>query len=484
MLKQFIKDSFIYTIGNILIRGVSYLLLPFYTSALSPTDYGLTDILLVFTSFVCISVALEITQGVAIYYANSESQSEKILYASTALWFGMAAYTVFGIVCLIFASPISEILLRQPDKSLIFSFSVISTWGYGMSYLASNQLRWERKPQKYAFTGLLTSFVTIGSTIIFVLFLNYGANGVVAGQMLGNMSGSLLAIYFGKAFYAFRFDFHKLKQMLAFSIPLVPSSVGIMVMLYINRVAINSIMTLADVGIYGLAFRITAILEIIMMGFRTALTPLIYNNYQNEETPGEIARIFRYFVAFALLIILFLSSFAHEIVVLLSQPSYYGAATIIAILAPAYVLSQMNIFTLGWAIVKKTKSFAIINIVGAFLAIILNFSLIPLVGISGAAWANLIVYMFTFLSSMTLSQKYYYVPHKWKNIISAVVVFILLFFGGTYFIPQFDLIMNGLIKLSFMLVGIVFLFQFGLIDMKDIKMVIKGLRLLIKPGVS
>ena len=484
MLKQFIKDSFIYTIGNILIRGVSYLLLPFYTSALSPTEYGLTDILLVFTSFACISVALEITQGVAIYYANSESETEKILYASTALWFGMAAYTIFGIVCLIFAAPISELILRQPDKALIFSFSVISTWGYGMSYLASNQLRWERKPQKYALTGLLTSFVTIGSTIIFVLFLKYGAYGVVAGQMLGNISGSLLAIYFGKSFYAFRFDFHKLKQMLAFSIPLVPSSVGIMMMLYINRVAINSIMTLADVGIYGLAFRITSILEIIMMGFRTALTPLIYNNYQNEETPGEIARIFRYFIAFALLIILFLSSFANEIVVLLSQPSYYAAAAIIPILAPAYVLSQMNIFTLGWAIVKKTKHFAVINIIGAILAIILNFTLIPVIGISGAAWANLIVYMFTFLASMTLSQKYYYVPFGWKNITGAVVVFILLFFGGTYLIPQFDLIMNGLIKLAFMLVGVIFLFQFGLIDMKDIKMAIKGLRLLIKPGVS
>ncbi len=65
MFKQFIKDSLIYTVGNILVRGVTYLLLPLYTRVLTPTDYGLTDILHLFAHFASIIVGLEIVQGLA-----------------------------------------------------------------------------------------------------------------------------------------------------------------------------------------------------------------------------------------------------------------------------------------------------------------------------------------------------------------------------------------------------------------------------------
>jgi O-antigen/teichoic acid export membrane protein len=286
--------------------------------------------------------------------------------------------------------------------------------------------------------------------------------------MLGNLSGSFLAIYFGKSFYAFRFDFAKLKQMLAFSVPLVPSSVGSLLMLYINRIAINSIMTLADVGIYGLAFRITSIMEIIMMGFRTALIPLIYNNHQKEETPEEIAKIFRYFVAFALIGVLFLSFFSHEIIVILSQPSYYSAANIVAIMAPAYVFSQMYIFTQGWAIAKKTKYFAFINIIGSIIAIGLNFSLIPVLGITGAAWANLITYILIFVASMVLSQHYYYVPHKWMGLLTALISFLGLYGLGTYLVPATGYLLNIAIKLLILLIGTSFLIFIRLIEPGDI----------------
>ncbi len=473
MFKQFIKDSFIYTIGNILVRGVSYLLLPLYTRVLTPTDYGLTDLLLVFSSFATIIVALEIVQGVAIYFANTEDQNEKISYASTALWFAMAAYSIFCITCIIFATPFSEWILKQSGKSFIFTLSVISTWGSGISYIAINQLRWERKPQKYALTGLFTSIVTIGLTIILVLFGKLGAVGVVAGQMAGNLIGSLIAIYFGKASYAFRFSFTKLKQMLTFSIPLVPSNIASLVMIYINRVAINSLMNISDVGIFGIAYRITSIMEFIMMGFRTALMPLIYDNYKDEETPKEIARIFQYFLAFSLVIVLFLSLFSNEIVTILTQVSYREAANIISIMAFSYALGQINIFTLGWAIVKRTREFAIINITGAVFALFMNYSLIPVMGISGAAWANLITNLLMASALMILSQKYYYVPHKWKSLTLAAISFIALLLIGKFTIPSYNLVTNSLINVFLLIIGCFMLVFTGLVQLKDIRLLIQ-----------
>lgn len=482
MFKQFIKESFVYTIGNILVRGVSYLLLPFYTRVLTPDDYGITDLLFVFTSIASLAVALEIVQGVAIYFANSKDKDEETGYASTALWFDFVVFTLFTAVCLIYAGPISQLILNKSGKALIFSLAAISTWGYGMSYLAINQLRWEHKPQQYALTGLITSIVSIGVTIILVLFMKTGAEGVVAGQMLGNIAGFLLALYIGRASFAWRFDLAKLWQMLRFSVPLVPSSVCSMIMIYFNRIALNSLMTLSDVGIFGVAYRITSFIEFIMMGFRTALTPLFYDNYQKPETPGEIARIFKYFVAFSLLIILFLSIFATEIVMLLSQPSYYEAAKIISVLSTAYALGQINVFTLGWAVAKKTHYFAVINISGAVLALIMNYMLIPIIGLSGAAWANLITNAAAAIAVMALSQRLYPVPHRWPNIFMSMAIFTLLVLATRYLLPDFGLAANILIKSAILILGGISLIFTGLIRMDDVRLLIKKVYLYVAPA--
>ena len=41
MIKQFVKDSAVYGLTTILARGISFLLLPFYTRVLMPEEYGI-----------------------------------------------------------------------------------------------------------------------------------------------------------------------------------------------------------------------------------------------------------------------------------------------------------------------------------------------------------------------------------------------------------------------------------------------------------
>ncbi len=477
MFKQFLKESFIYTIGNILIRGVSYFLLPFYTSVLVPTDFGITDILLLFTSFSAIIVSFEVVQGLIVFYTNCDDEQVKKAYASTALWFALAAYSIFGIVCLIWAEPFSTMLFGQPGRAFIFQLNVFSMLGFGLSYVTVNQLRYDHKPREYALVGLITSVMTIAPTILLVLFLKQGANGVIAGQMIGNISGAALAVYLGRKSYSFHVDWVKLRTMLLFSIPLVPSNVGSLVMVYINRVAINSIMSLADVGIYGVAYRVTSIIEVIMMGFRTALPPLIYDNFDKQDTPKEIVRIFNYFASFSLLFILFLSLFSDEIVHIFTHPAYYSAARIIPVMACAYAFGQVKIFSLGWAIVKKPQKFAIINILGAALAIVLNYVLIPHMGILGAAWASLITNAVAAVALINLSQTYYYVPFQWKNLFLASGLFFLIVVVSELIPVEFNLLLTILINLCLLAVGAASLVLFKLIKTDDITLLIKKARL-------
>ena len=77
MLRRFLRDSAIYGLAGILVRSVSLLLVPIYTRILSPTDYGIVDLITLFTAFVGVTVALEIGQSLARYLPDADSNEER-----------------------------------------------------------------------------------------------------------------------------------------------------------------------------------------------------------------------------------------------------------------------------------------------------------------------------------------------------------------------------------------------------------------------
>ena len=87
MLTSFFKDGAIYGLIKIITSGSAFLLLPIYTKSLSLEEYGAVDFLMVSANIAYIIVSLEISQGFVRFFSDSESELEKIQYASTALWF-------------------------------------------------------------------------------------------------------------------------------------------------------------------------------------------------------------------------------------------------------------------------------------------------------------------------------------------------------------------------------------------------------------
>jgi O-antigen/teichoic acid export membrane protein len=431
MLKQFFKDSAVYGLSTMLARGLSLILLPFYTRVLSPTDYGIIDILRIFTTLAGLTVALEISQGVARYYADAETGSDKISYASTSLWFTVGVYTLFAIMAYSAARPLSQWMLDSAAQAAVFRVAVLSIWVGGLLYLAQNQLRWQLQPRLYAIASLSLTGVTISASILFVLVLRQGVIGVVYGQLIGGIVAAALSFYFARDSYRLVFDWAKCKEMLQFSLPLVPSGIGVFVTLYIDRIAIKELMSVADVGLFGVGYRLASIVNLLMVGVQGALMPLVYTHHRQPDTPHEVARIFCYFVATALLIFLGLSLFAHEVLVVLTAPEYYAAVVVVPLLVPATLLSGMYIFAPGLAIAKKTGIIATVNLIGAVLNTGLNFTLIPILGIQGAALATFLSAGVVFAIYIYYSQKFYFIPYGWLPLSFAVLVTIGLFTIGT-----------------------------------------------------
>jgi O-antigen/teichoic acid export membrane protein len=421
MIKKFFADSAIYGIINIFSRGLSLILLPLYTRIFSPTDYGIIDLISIVTNLVNLTVALEISQGLALYYSDAETDNQKTAYASTALWFTIATYSIFCLTALFFSDYLSILVLGTINQNNTFNLAIISIFTNGIFYLVQNQIRWQLKSREYALINFIFIFVSASVTAISALFFQLGLSSVY----YGNISGYLISLCFGfyscNNIYTFSFNWQKCREMLTFSFPLVLSSISVFISLYIDRITIKELMTLKDLGLYGIAYRFASIVVIFSSSFQGALTPLVYNNYRLANTPKNIAKIFRYFLALIFPTILIFSFFSTEIILFFSTPEYIQSSSIIPVIALSLIVSNCNIFTPGIAIYKQTRIIALINIFSAIINTVLNYILVPKIGFMGAALATLITSVLTFYCYFVKSQKYYFIEYSWSKIITATI---------------------------------------------------------------
>lgn len=469
MLRAFFKDSAIYAIPAFISRGLFFFLLPLYTRVLSPADYGSLDLLTVFAGIINLTIALEVSQGVARFYAGEQDPDRKVAYASSAFWFTLACYSVFALTMLALTNPLSDWIMGQAGLETAFRIGIVFIWVNGLFCLIQNQFRWELRSKSYSVVSLLMSFVTAGSSVWLAYGLRWGLEGLLIGMVAGSLSGTMLGLWWLRSSFRFRFDVARLREMLAFSTPLVFSGVAVWASLYIDRLMINHFLTIDELGLYGLGHRIAGIAGLVMAGFQGALTPLVYTYYREADTPRQLARIFRFFLVFALMVFLGLSLFTIEILRIMTTPPFYGSAVVVVYLVPALLLANMYIFAPGIGIAKRTHYLVWINIGGALLNVALNYALIPILGIVGAALATMLNYLTVFTVYMVLSQRLYPVPHRWQTISAAVLIAVFI----AVLLPQWSL-PDALrwITYALALIGFFFLaLGLGLISRYEISMV-------------
>jgi O-antigen/teichoic acid export membrane protein len=434
MIRQFLKDSVVYSIPSLLSRGIGVLLVPVYTRVLSTADYGALDIITVIASIVNLTVALEVSQGLARHYSDAKDPDTRVGLASTAFWFTVACYVCFGVAALVFSSQLSSWCLGKEGLETEFRIGVLYMVSAGIFYISQNQFRWELRSLEYAITSMIMTLVSAGSAVWLAWGAGMGLQGFLWGMTIGSLAGTLSGAWYLRRSFQFRFEAGLLRKMLIFSIPLIPSGIAVWVNNYISRIMINSSMSLDDVGLYGIGFRLVSIVSLLMIGFQTSLTPLVYKYHAEPDTPRQLARIFRIFVAGALLMSVALTLFAHDALVLMTTPQFYAGASVVVFLLPAVFLSQMYLFMPGVAIARQTHWYIWINVSGALINLGLNFLLIPPMGIQGAALASLSGALTVFLFHTFLSQKLYPVPHRWTNLLGATAIAVML----VAVVPQID----------------------------------------------
>lgn len=411
MIKSFFKTSIFYIFSTFLTKGIGLLLLPVYTRYLSVSEYGALDFLLVIGTFIAVVVPLEVSQGLHRFLPERIEQPQILTdYYSTGFWFTVLMYTFFAVMCTVFSVPLADLILNSSKDYLLIT---TASWVYASNalvYLATSLLRSKLEPVKSMILAVLTTVTTALFSIYALVYLNLGLLAVLVAMLLGSLFSVLLSIYFTRHNIAMLIDRTKLKILLKFSLPLVPSSISVIATMYVDRLVIKDLLSLEELGQYGFASRIAMITSLVMVGFQQALSPLIYSSYKQENTRFDIAKLFWIFVVTSVLATLAIYFNRFHLIEFLGNENYIDAAPLITPLCVTVLLSSCYLFFPGLPIAQKSSLIALLTISGASINLVLNYILIKEIGLIGAAYSSMASAAITAILYIVISNKYYTVP--------------------------------------------------------------------------
>ncbi len=459
---KLLKNISIYSLGNIISACVSFLLLPIYTRLLSPGDYGKLELLNLLAAILVILFGLIVSNGYSrIYFDNKDVDSRKKLFATGQVFtFGCAI--VFASIIFTNTGWFSATILNANVGRLPILLVTGSTIFAVMIQIPMVNLQIRQLPKQYIGVSLVSLLVTVTSTIIFVVLYRLGVLGVLYGQLTGYIFQFITLSFLSRKEYKLGFSGAQLGLMLSFSIFLIPANLSSLVLNMSNRWFLQEYQTIGDVGLYSLGAKFASIIPMLFTEpIKQAFSPYLYDQIDNpnklKKNLSDFSRLF--FIGLSI-IVLAISLFTREAIMIIADKSFYGSQNVTFILSISYLfLGLAGIIVLGIQVVRKTWIITIIWVFSSIINVFLNLWLVPLYGRMGAAAATMISVIIICLGYFIAVSKVY--PVKFKYFTFLLVLFLTVVFNYIGYLIVFGIVVSVIFKLILLgaYIGLLFLFK-------------------------
>lgn len=227
---------------------------------------------------------------------------------------------------------------------------------------------------------------------IIAVFLGFGVGGLIGAYLLGTFVGCLFNLPFLEL-HLEKYDMDHLKNLFNFAFWIFLGSIGSSVFGYADTIIIGLYMQPADVGIYRIAFQLTAFATFITAALQSVLYPKIsywHANGQISLIEKSISRSITYGLFFAIPVCVGGWLLGDKMLFYFYGASFetgYYALIILFLVQIANVFMFQIVSALS-AINRPKDNFKSTSI-ASVINIGLNLLLIPVIGIIGAAVATL-----------------------------------------------------------------------------------------------
>ncbi|MFA6980570.1 MAG: flippase [Ignavibacteriaceae bacterium] len=458
-IKELSKDTIIYGLGTVIKKIIGFLLLPFYTRALIPAEYGVLDTLATLTFFISAIFSLGLGGATSRYFfiAVDEDEKKKLLYTSATI--RLISYSIPLIFMTIFSEKISFILFKTESYSLVIIAVAFVIFFSSQQEIQSQIFRFYREPVKFSFVTILGSIINPFCGILLVVILKWGVLGATIASLITSVSTlSFAYLYFTRKKYIRQFSWNWAKKLLKFGYPLIFTGMLVWVNDVSDRFFLLHYKNLAQIGLYSIGNTFSQPILLVNIALNMSATVIIFSLYNEEKeedkprTKAFLTKIWYFYLTIAISASSFISIFSYDIVKFVTSPKYIGGILAIPFLLFSLILNQcVSITGNGMTLKEKSKPYFWLMLLAAGVNVLLNFYFIPNFGYVGAAITTIISNMVYFILAYVWSQKVFYIK---RSFMRPALYFIVCLMVAVFF-PFYEL--KGNMHVSILIKAPIFL---------------------------
>lgn len=430
-LKYLSKNIALFSISNFVSKILVFLLVPFYTNVLTTYEYGIADVIQVTLLLLVPMVTLNIGEA-ALRFGIEEVENRKSIY-DIGIKYVIRASIFVAFICFAIRGVISVISIPGFNSSniaeikwylllFILLFATNSLYEFLVLYFQGCEL-----VETIVFGSITCTAATIGFNLFFLLGLKIGLNGYVFSQILAYAVAAFVMIVTSKKKVVVQASRDNVQvdadnitssisdsdksglemRMLEYSKPMIVYSTASWVNNAVDRYFVLYLCGAAVNGVYGVAYKIPAILMVFQRIFAQAWqlsATKAHKDSDSDEFFTDMYKVYNSFMvigcAFLVLIVKPLSSF-------LFRKEFYEAWKFVPPLLISVIFGALTGFLGSICLAHKdSKSMGKATGTGAVVNVLLNLILIPYFSAMGAAIATGISYFTMCMMALLFVKKH------------------------------------------------------------------------------
>lgn len=417
---KLLKNTLILSIGSFLPKFAAFITLPLLTGVLTKEEYGTYDLVTVLVSLLLPSLTCQIKVSAFRYLIDCRDDE----YEQKRIITNIFAFTVV-------VSSISLLIMTL----VLWKISLIGRLCIALYFFADimvNTLRQVARgigrSKAYSVSAIVSA---LGKIVFAVLFVKIFSLGIIGAILALSLASVLSFIYLFITLNAFKLVDYKtldktfVKKLLGYSWPLVPNELSLWIMRVSDRLIVVFFLGAAKNAIYSVANKIPSIVTLAQSAITLAWQENASIASKDSDASNYYSSMFRVIHSFQAGFMGLVVSSTPILFKLFVRGDYSESYPHIPILCLAIFYSSIATYLGGiYVAYKETKSIGVTTIAAALINIIVNVSLIKIIGIYAASISTLVAFMVLMLYRMRNVRRIVDIKYDYKNIVIVNVIMI------------------------------------------------------------
>ena len=388
-MKRSLRSALVFGVGNGLTPGIGFLLLPVYTRALTPSQYGPLSVLLAVSSAagMLFSFGLDLGLFRSFFELSGDPAGQRRFLASA--WRFLIAAPLTGAILLTAAGAPFITSLHGASVLDLFLALVAGALYAAATVVPLVVLRVSERLVGYIIISGANAVATTSLVFVAVVVLHLGITGWLGAGAVSNVvlltASALVLPWYRRE----RFDWALLRGPLRFGMTLIPHAFALWAIMLADRIVLSGLVSAHQLGLYSLAANIGVPIGFATAALNQSLLPRYakagFDHGDRRRLGGVIAHQITLTTAIALAGALL----GGTLVTVLAAPSYRAAAPLVVWIALGQGLTGLYLIPMNGATIGAGKSAFVWVISGlaAVTNVVLLFLFVPSHGILAAAIA-------------------------------------------------------------------------------------------------